>query len=147
MRMITPSWVYKLGTMENIFGLMSTGLGKMASRAFKSSTPKFSEAGFGKIRELKPQIAGTIAIPSWNDDEASPATAGKARTRGVNPSMVGRIFPFPKSDNSRSVDDSMISSMTTKEGGAEVNLPRRFCRYSSQSFLDPNDIALQLALD
>ena len=61
--------------------------------------------------------------------------------------MVGRIFPFPEFDNSRSVDDSMISSMTTKKGGAEVTLPRRFCRYSSQSFLNPTDIALQLALD
>ena len=53
-----------MGTMENIFRLMSTKLGKMASKAFESSTPEFSEAGFSKIRGTKPEIAGTIAVPS-----------------------------------------------------------------------------------
>ena len=61
--------------------------------------------------------------------------------------MVGGVFLFLESDNSGSAGDSMIFSMTTDKGGAEVTLPRRFYRYSSQSFLDPTDIALQLAPD
>ena len=51
--------------------------------------------------------------------------------------MAGEACPFPESDNPKSVGDSMVSLMTTKEGGTEVTLPRRFCRYSSQSLLDP----------
>ena len=61
--------------------------------------------------------------------------------------MVGGACHFPKSYNSESAGDSMISSMTIEEGGAEVTLPRNFCRYSSQSFLDLTDIALQLVPD
>ena len=53
-------------------------------------------------------------------------TTGNARTRGVNPLMAGRVCPFLKSDDPRSVGDSMISSMTTEDGGAEVTLPRCF---------------------
>ena len=58
--------------------------------------------------------------------------------------MACGTCPFPKSDDLGSVGDSTISLMTTKKRGAKVTLPRRFCRYSSQSFLDPTDIALQL---
>ena len=47
-------------------------------------------------------------------------TAGNARTRGVNPPMVGGACPFPKSDDLGSAGDSMISSMTTEKGGVEV---------------------------
>ena len=54
--------------------------------------------------------------------------------------MAGRAYPFLESDDPESVGDSMISSMTIKEGGTEVTLQRRFCRYSSQSLLDPTDI-------
>ena len=61
--------------------------------------------------------------------------------------MAGRVCPFPESDDFRSTGDSMISLMTTKEGGTEVTLPRHFYRYSSQCFLDPTDIALQLVHD
>ena len=58
-------------------------------------------------------------------------TTGNVRTRGVNPLMAGRVCPFAKSDDPESAGDSMISSMNTEERGAEVTLPRRFCRYSS----------------
>ena len=61
--------------------------------------------------------------------------------------MTGGACLFPESDNPESASDSMISSMTTEEGGAKVTLPRHFYRYLSQSFLDLTDIALQLALD
>ena len=86
-------------------------------------------------------------VPSYTDDEAGSTTTGNARTQGVNPSMAGRACPFSKSDNPDSTCDSLISSMTTEEGSAEVTLPRHFYRYSSQSFLDPTDIALQLTPD
>ena len=58
--------------------------------------------------------------------------------------MAGEACPFPESDNPKSASDSMISSMTTEEGGTKVTLPKRFSKYSSQSFLDLTDIALQL---
>ena len=53
-----------MGAMENIFRLMTTGLGRMDSRAFELDTPEIPEASFGKIREPKPQMAGTMAVPS-----------------------------------------------------------------------------------
>ena len=145
--MITPSWVCKLGAIENVFGLMNTGLNRMASRAFKPGTLKIPKTSFSRIRGSNLQIARTMEVHSWIDDEASPTTAGNARTRGVNSSMVGRACPFPKSDDLRSTSDSTISLMTTKKGGAKVTLPRRFYRHLSQSFLNPIDIALQPTAD
>ena len=64
-----------------------------------------------------------MAIPSWTGDDASPTTTGNARTRGGNPSMAGGACLFLESDNFESAGDSMISSMTSKEGGAEVIFP------------------------
>ena len=58
--------------------------------------------------------------------------------------MAGGAYPFPESDDLEFTSDSMISSMTTEEEGTKVTLPRRFGKYSSQSFLDPTNIALQL---
>ena len=65
----------------------------------------------------------------------------------MNPSMEDRTSPFPESDDPKFARDSTISSMTTEEGGTEVALLGHFYRYSSQSLLDPTDIALQLAPD
>ena len=64
-----------------------------------------------------------MAVPSWTVDDASPATTGNARTRGGNPSMAGGACPFLESDNFEFAGDSMISSMTSKEGGDEVIFP------------------------
>jgi len=50
--------------MENIFRLTTTGLGRMASRAFELDTLEIPEAGFCKISELKPWMAGTMVVPS-----------------------------------------------------------------------------------
>ena len=61
--------------------------------------------------------------------------------------MASEACPFPESNDPESASDSMISSMITKEGGTEVTLPRHFSEYSSQSFLDPIVIALQVAPD
>ena len=144
---ITPSWVCKLGTIENAFRLMTIGPSRTASRAFKPDTPEIPEAGFGKIRGTKLQIAGTMAAPSSTDNEAGPVIIGNARTRGTNPPMAGGTCPFPESDDPRSVGVSTISSMTTKEEGAKVTWPRCFSKYLSQSFLDPTNIALQLVPD
>ena len=147
---ITPiGWVSEyqwitpiMENMENIFGLMTTELGRMASRAFEPDTPKIPKSGFSRIKGSKPRIVGTIAVPSWTDDEAGPTTTGIARTREVNPSMAGEACPFPESDDPEFTIDSMISSMTIEEEGTELTLAWRFCRYSSQSFLDLTDIAL-----
>ena len=86
-----------------------------------------------------------MVVPSYTDDGAGPVIAGSARTRGMNPLMAGGACLFLKSNDPGSIGDSMISSMTTEEGGVEVTWPRCFYRYLSQSFLDPTDIALQLA--
>ena len=129
MQMITPFWVCKLGAIENIFGLMTTGLGRMALRPFEPDTLEIPEASFSRIKGSKLQMVGTMVVPSWTDDEAGPTTAINARTRGVNPLMVGGACLFPESDDLKSVGDSMISLMTTEEGGTEVTLPRRFSKY------------------
>ena len=88
-----------------------------------------------------------MAAFSRTDNEVGLVTVGNARTRRANPPMAGRTCPFPESDDPESVGVSTISSMTTEEEGAEATWPRHFSRYSSQSFLDPTDIALQLAPD
>ena len=61
--------------------------------------------------------------------------------------MVGETSPFSESDDPESVGNSTFSSMTTEEEGAEATWPRHFSKYSSQSFIDPTNIALQLAID
>jgi len=53
-----------LGALENVFRLMTTGLGNMASRAFELDTPEIPEKGFSKIRGSKPRIVGMRAVPS-----------------------------------------------------------------------------------
>ena len=58
-------------------------------------------------------------------------TAGNVRTRGVNPLMVGEACLFPEFDDPEYAGDSIISLMTTEEGGAKVTLPRHFYRYLS----------------
>ena len=85
-----------------------------------------------------------MAVPSCTDDIAGLATAGNVRIRGVNPLMASGTCLFPKSDDLGLTGVSTISSMTTEEGGVGVIWPRGFSKYSSQSFLDPTDIALQL---
>ena len=50
--------------MENIFRLMTIGLGRMASIAFETDTPEIPKVGLDNIRGLKPRIAGTIVVPS-----------------------------------------------------------------------------------
>ena len=75
------------------------------------------------------------------DDEAGLTTIGNARTRGINSSMADRACSFPESDDPKFAG-SMISLMTIEEEGTKVTLPWFFCRYSSQSSLDPIDIAL-----
>ena len=106
--------------MENVFGLMTTGLGKIASRAFELDTPEIPKVCFGKIRGLKPRIVGTMGVPFCTNDEASPMTTGNAKTRGTSPLVVGRTCPFPESDNPRSIGVSPISSMTIEEEGVEA---------------------------
>ena len=106
--------------MKNVFELMTTGLGKIASRAFKPNTLEIFEAGFGKIRGSNPRIARTMAIPSRTHDEVGPVTAGNVKTRGPNPRMSSGTCPFPESDEPRSIGVSPFSSMTTEEEGIKA---------------------------
>ena len=75
----------------------------MASKAFEPDNPKIPKASLGRIRGLKPQIVGTMVVPSCTDDEASPITTSKARNKGGNPSMVGRVCHFSKFDDPKSM--------------------------------------------
>ena len=63
MQIIIPSRVCKLGAIENVFGLMTTAVGRMASGALESDNPEILEADFGKIRGLNPRIARTMVVP------------------------------------------------------------------------------------
>ena len=74
-------------------------------------------------------------------------TIGNAKTRRVNPLMVGGVCLFPESNNPESVGVSTISSMTTEDEGVAVTWPRCFSKCSSHSFFYPTDIALQLVPD
>ena len=112
---------------------MITKLSRTALRAFEPNTLEIPKVGFGRIRGSKPQIAGRIAVPSCIDDEVGSTTASNARTKGVNPPMASGACPFSKFDNLKSAGYSMISSITSEEGGAKETLPRHFCKYSSQS--------------
>ena len=49
--------------MENVFGLITIGLGSMALRAFESDTLEIPEVGFGNIKGSKPQIVGAMTVP------------------------------------------------------------------------------------
>ena len=106
-----------MGAIKNVFELMTTRLGRMASRAFEPDNPKIPKASFSRIRGLKPQIVETMAVPSCIDDEVGPVTASNVRTRGANPPMANGVCPFSESDDPRYASDSTISSMTTEEGG------------------------------
>ena len=70
--------------------------------------------------------------------------AGNAKTRGVKPSTVGMVCPFFGANAPKCISDSIISSIMTKVGGGEGILQKRSHKYSSQSSLDPIDIALWL---
>jgi len=69
---------------------------------------------------------------------------GSAKTRGAKLSMTSMVYPFFEASAPESTSDSVISSITTKVGGVGGILHKCFRKYSSQSFLDPIDIALWL---
>ena len=63
--------------------------------------------------------------------------------------MAGMVCPFFGAGTLKSTGDSIISSVTTKVKGTGIlilkeTLQRHSYKYSSQSFLDPIDIALWL---
>ena len=71
-------------------------------------------------------------------------TAGSAKTKGVKPLTIGMACPFFGAGTSESTGDFVISSIMIKVEGAKGILHKHSCKYSSQSFLDPIDIALWL---
>ena len=71
-------------------------------------------------------------------------TAGSAKTKRVKPLTIGMACPFFGAGTSESTGDFVISSIMIKVEGAEGILHKHSCKYSSQCFLDPIDIALWL---
>ena len=73
--------VCRFGTRENIFRLMMTGLGKVASKAFGPGIPEILEIDLGKTRGSKPRMAGTIGVPFWINlgDGSTTTSSAKAR--------------------------------------------------------------------
>ena len=91
-------------------------------------------------------MTGTAGVPFWTNSRDDLAVPSKDKIKGAKPSMVCSFF---RAGNLKSTGDSIISSITTEVGGTSVlilggTLQRRFCKYSSPSFLDPIDIALWL---
>ena len=142
--MATLSWVYIFGTRENIFGLMMTRLGRVASKAFGPVAQEIPWIGFDRIRGSKPRIAWTTGVPFLVNPGDDSMTASNAKTRGVKTSMAGMACPFFGSGASESTSDFVISSIMTEVEGARGILHKRSYKYSSQSFLDPINIALWL---
>ena len=71
-------------------------------------------------------------------------TAGNSKIKGVKPLTIGMACPFFGAGTSESTGDFVISSIMIKVEGVEGILHKHSCKYSSQSFLDPIDIALWL---
>ena len=120
------------------------GLGRVTSKAFRPGALDFPWIGFGKIRGSKPRMAGTIGVPFLVNPGDDSMTASNAKTRGVKTSMAGMACPFFGSGASESTSDFVISSIMTEVEGARGILHKRSYKYSSQSFLDPINIALWL---
>ena len=116
--------VCRFGTRENIFRLMMTGLGKVASKAFGPGIPEILEIDLGKTKGSKPRMAGTIGVPFWINPRDGSTIVGKAKTKGVKPSMVGMACPFFGAGALESTSDSMISLITTEVGGVGILILR-----------------------
>ena len=76
---------------------------------------------------------------------------GKDKIKGAKPSMAGMVCSFFGVSALKSIGDSIISLITIEVRGANVLIPggtiqNCSCKYSSQSFLDPIDIAIWLVL-
>ena len=70
-------------------------------------------------------------IPFWINLGDGFATAGSAKTKGLKPSMAGMTCPFFGVDAPKSIDDSVISSITTEARGARGVLHKHSCKYLS----------------
>ena len=85
MWMTMPSRVTRFGAKENIFGLMMTGLGKVASKAFGLDALKSLWIGFGRIRGSKPRMAGTMEVSFWTNLGVGLAIPSKDKIKGAKP--------------------------------------------------------------
>ena len=97
-----------------------------------------------RVEPLDSRNNGSYLLNQWR---GRPCDHRQCKNWGANPSVVGGTCLFHKSDYLGSTSVHTISLMTTKEEGVEATWPRRFSKYSFQSFLDPTDIALQLVPD
>ena len=76
-------------------------------------------------------MVGTTGLPFWINLGDGSTTASNAKTKGVKPLMAGMACPFIGASASKSIGDSVISSITTKVGGAGGILHKHSCKYSS----------------
>ena len=81
-------------------------------------------------------------VPFCINPRDGSATASSAKTRGVKPLMASMVCPFFGDGAPESTSDSIIFLIMIEVGGHGGILHKHFCKYSSQSFLDPIDIAL-----
>ena len=123
---------------------MKTGLGRIASKAFGPRALKIPWIYLGRIRGSKPGMGGTTWVPFWIYLGDGSAIVGSAKIKGAKPSTVGMVYPFFGAGAPESIDDSVISSITTEVEGAGGILNKGSRKYPIQSFLDPIEIALWL---
>ena len=126
---------------------MMTRLGRTASKAFESEALEISWIDFNRTRGSKSRLAGTTGVPFYTNPEEGLAIPGKDKIKGAKSSMVGMACPFFGASTPEATGDSIISSITTEVGGPSILITRGTLqwhsrKYSSQSFLDPIDIAL-----
>ena len=96
---------------------MMTGLGRVASKAFRPGALEIPWIGFGRIGGSKSRMVGTTQVPFQINPGKGSITTGNAKTRGVKPSMVGMAYPFFGAGTSESTGDYVISSIMTEVEG------------------------------
>lgn len=123
-----------------------TRLGRAASKSFGLEALEIPWIDLGRTRGSKSQMARTTRVPFQINPGDGFATAGSIEIRGVKPSMAGVACPLFGAGTLESTGDSMISLTITEVRGAGGIPDKNSCKYSSQSFLDPTNIALWLVL-
>ena len=85
----------------------------------------------------------------WINPGDGSAIPGKDKIKGVKPLMASMVCSFFGASMPESITDSIISLITIEVRNAGILIPEGTlqmcsCQYSSQSFLDPTEMALWL---
>ena len=121
-----------------------TGMGKAASKTFGLGALEIPWIELGRTKGSKPRIFGMTEVPFLINLGDGSMTTGSAKTRGVKPSMASIACPFFGTSAPKSISDFVISSIMIDVDRVKGILHKHSYKYSSQSFLDPIDIALWL---